>query len=249
MSDIGDKFKAQVGSPEDTMKAYGWDQAGISRLQKTIAVPQEYLFNKTADLSGAERGQDANATAGNVVSKLTEGLGHSTAADVLRAALQTGATVGLDPTNFVAPGVGKEKMLGGIVQDAAKAAEVKGLAKHVLETKDIGLLNQIRQESAKGAAVIAPRSTPGGLDVIKGNVVPTNARGVKIISGANELANPAIKRQNLNAVSLRPPEETMIAKVSDSVAKNQPIGFSKAVSPQDQARAMQAIEILKGRLK
>lgn len=243
------QYRAEMGNIEDTMDQVGWSPAGVERFKHTLGVPQQILFNAAAKYTGSDIGKDANETAGNVVSKVTEPLGHSIPADILRTSLQTAATVGLDPVNYVAPEVRAEKILSGTIANVAERNVAKEVAQHALQSGNMSAVNQIAQQSADNLTKITPRAKPSGLDVLQGSQIPTSARGVKMISGANTFANPAIKPANMSRVSLRPAADTMQEKVTASLAKGQLPQFSKGVDPDKAAQATKILEAIQKRLK
>lgn len=201
----------QILDQQGSQEALGWTPKGFEQLNNGL---QEQAFNKAADIIGAQKGQNANETAGNVVSQVTEPLGHSTAANILRTALQTGATLGLNPANLIAPG--GPKMLGGTVNNTADQAIARKLAREALETGDMSGVNAAVKLSKDNLVnIVAPRSKPSGLEVLRGTRPPVNARGVKIIEGANEIATPNVRPASPTGVKYIPasnPLETGVVK-------------------------------------
>lgn len=197
MADKSDKY-VEMLNPDAATEALGWTDRGFKRLNTGL---QEQAFNKAADILGSQHGKDANETAGNIVSQVTEPLGHSVAADILRTALQTGATVGLNPSNLVTPG--GPKMLGGTVHNA-EINVAKQVAKDALETGSMDTVNQIANTSRENLINIIPRHKPSGLDVLQGTQLPVAARGQKWVQGANEILLPNVRPTSPTGVKYIP---------------------------------------------
>lgn len=210
--------KAKFTDLTETKALLGHDEAGSQRLKNV----QKSLFDFGATKLGVDKGRDANETAGNIVSKLTSGLGTSTAADVLRTGLQTAATVGLDPSNYVAPGV------GGTVAKVSSPA--KNIAKHILQTGDMSIADNVVKESAANLVKIIPRARQGGLDSVIANRIPTNTRGLKFVTGANQIAAPGIKPANQVLKSAKEPIDSAIQKASSARAAGQRVSTAPGVS-------------------
>jgi hypothetical protein len=183
---------------KDAVESVGWTDRGFERLDKGL---QEDAFNKTADILGTQRGKDANETAGGIVSHVTAPLGNSTAANILRDTLRTGAVAVLNPANLVAPG--GPKMLAGRIRNVEQQVAHK-FAKDALETGSMDAVNKIAQASTDGLTKIIPRAKPSGLDILRDTRVPADARGLKWVTGDNSIRLPNVKPASPTGVKYIP---------------------------------------------
>lgn len=228
---MAEDFKAKFRKNSDRAKELlGYTDSGFERLGGL----QKRGFDAAAKGLGVEAGKDANETAGNIVSKVTSGLGNSTAADVLRAGLQTGATVALDPMNFVAPG----KMAGTIAKVAEKNA-VRDIATNVLKTGDLTPVKQIVKAQADGMASMAGQY---------GKNIATQGQGLghapQVISSAR-VPNSALGPNTTAIVRSSTPKESVTRKMTTAAANNEGLEFSPMTTKAQKERVLQILEDLK----
>lgn len=255
-----------------SMSDLGYDEAGQENMRNMLKRPQQMLF---APAQALLAGEGASGAA-NQVLEAAKGKTHVTGGDLMGqiqdnysiknpAALAGLAAAGAGLDVFGDPvqhGMGAMSKAGNVpmsgrIADVAKSQGAYDTANAILKSGNPGMLNAVKEasdaelnQSIAGLRNSVRREVPPSRAVIVAPEIGNNmmAPGVTgVVTGSNTIAPRGIQPANMSRVSLRAPEDSLADKLSTAFANNQKVGFSPAVSTQDQARAIRALEVLKKR--